>query len=162
MQHRDPAAIKELIRGSSGLGQLGDGASQDPYHSSRIQAIDRDMLTPFLKQDSGTFILVLGFVGSDKSGEQQKLFQQLLQGVDEHHAARPNSKLAAKQGLPELLNYIRHQAALGQPFTRQALQAGGFPEHQIGQLTRSGCESCLKKRIPIATIFSFCNWTYTF
>ncbi len=77
---------------------------------------------------------MLGFVGAEKSGEQQKLFQQLLLGVEEYDAEAPASRLAAKQGLPELLNYVRHQTALGQPFTRQALQAGRFEDHQIGQL----------------------------
>ena len=130
---KNPAALKRLVLGSSGLGQLVDGSPHDPYHSGRIKAIERDMLLPFLKQKSGTFILVLGLVGADKSGEQQQLFQQLLQGVENYSAARPQSRLAAKQGLPELLNYVRHQTALGQPFTRQALQANKFPQHQIGE-----------------------------
>ena len=90
------------------------------------------MLAPFLQQDSGTLILVLGFVGAGGS-EQQQAFHKLLQECEQREARLVQGKGSPKQSKPpELLLYIQHKTALGQPFTREALKAGGFPVDEIG------------------------------
>ncbi|KAK9864632.1 hypothetical protein WJX84_008368 [Apatococcus fuscideae] len=90
-------------------------------------------------QDSGTLILVLGFVGADHSGQQQRTFQSLLQEVEGYdETVKPKGKAIAKQGKPELLTYITHKTALGQPFTRHALDRSGFDSNQIDWCAQSG------------------------
>ena len=124
--------------GEAGLGQLSktsphNTSNSDPYFTGRLEAFRRDILELFLLQDSGTLILVLGFVGADHSGQQQRTFQSLLQEVEGYdETVKPKGKAIAKQGKPELLTYITHKTALGQPFTRHALDRSGFDSNQIG------------------------------
>lgn len=141
-EESDPEVIMDLVLGKNGLGQLISSSSSsgdsDPLHSDRMRAFKADMLAPFLQQDSGTLILVLGFVGAGgrDAPEQQQAFQKLLQEVEQHEPTGPRGKSPPKQSKPpELLLYIRHKTALGQPFTREALEIGGFSEEEIGKNT---------------------------
>lgn len=138
-EESDPKVIMDLVLGENGLGQLISSSSSpdesDPSHSDRQRVFKADMLAPFLQQDSGTLILVLGFVGAGglEAPEQQQAFQKLLQECEQLAPTVPQGKKSPKQSKPpELLLYMRHKTALGQPFTREALEAGGFPEVEIG------------------------------
>ena len=143
----DPKVVNELVLGKKGIGQLGSSSSSsgsDQFNSARIEAFRADMLPSFLQQDSGTLILVLGYEGAGgvkaakedkgKAPTQQEDFQKLLQEVEEYDASIAQGKDAKKKGMPELLLYMRHKTALGQPFTHEALAAGSFPKSQIGTL----------------------------
>ncbi|KAK9833004.1 hypothetical protein WJX74_004038 [Apatococcus lobatus] len=138
----NPQSITDFVLGEKGLGQLNSSSDDsDQSYSARINAIKAEMLSPFLQQASGTLIVVLGFQSAEegveasaaavpKAPEQQQQFQKLLQQVAEYDGTVPHAKAAGKQGMPELLLYMRHKTALGQPFTREALTAGGFSKDE--------------------------------
>ena len=105
----------------------------DAHAQDRLAAFQREVLTAYLDQPSGTLVVMLGV--SDQS------FQQLLRDLDQaelQYTRDSGRKNLSQQGEDwiELISYLQLRSPLAQPFHREALKQGGFNRDQIGMRPR--------------------------